>query len=238
MHTGTLGSEAGQIRGDAVMTTQDRLNIAIIDANPLLADGIAALLRQDSSISARTVFLGAEPGETPGGYDVIIIDPAQLETTPAAIVDNLRGRGGAMVAYCSSLSDSLARDCIAAGFHGVLPKTVSFDVLKIALATTARGGIFIDAAFATAIAPRVGAEDPPQPPAQDARLSQRELFVLKSVAHGKSMKEIGQELALSAKTVETYKARGSSKLNLSGRRQIVEFAIAQGWVDGTLLSAG
>jgi len=57
------------------------------------------------------------------------------------------------------------------------------------------------------------------------------LFVLKSVAHGKSMKEIGKELALSYKTVETYKARGISKLKLSGRRQIVEFAIAQGWVE-------
>jgi DNA-binding NarL/FixJ family response regulator len=52
------------------------------------------------------------------------------------------------------------------------------------------------------------------------------------------MKEIGKELDLSSKTVETYKARGSSKLNLTGRRQIVEFAIARGWVDSTRLTAG
>ncbi|MDZ4086241.1 MAG: response regulator transcription factor [Tabrizicola sp.] len=217
----------------------DRLSIAIIDANPLLADGIAALLTQDDSFAARTVFLGSKPGEAaPGGFDVIIIDPAQVDVTPAQLSRELRGRGGAMVAYCSSLSESLAHDCIVAGFHGVLPKTVSFDVLKIALATTARGGIFIDKAFAAAIAPRPGAEDPPAPPVQDRRLSEREMFVLKSVAHGKSLKEIGRELDLSSKTIETYKARGTSKLNLSGRRQIVEFAIAQGWVDGTSLTAG
>lgn len=217
----------------------DRLSIAIIDANPLLADGIAALLTQDASFAARTVFLAPRPGETaPGGFDVIIIDPAQVDATPAQLARELRGRGGAMVAYCSSLSESLAHDCIVAGFHGVLPKTVSFDVLKIALATTARGGIFIDKAFAAAIAPRPGAEDPPTPPVQDRRLSEREMFVLKSVAHGKSLKEIGRELDLSSKTIETYKARGTSKLNLSGRRQIVEFAIAQGWVDGSSLIAG
>lgn len=221
------------------MNAPDRLSIAIIDANPLLADGIAALLRQEPDFSARTVFLGPRPDEgLSEGYDVIIIDPAQTATTPAELARDLRGRGGAVVAYCSSLCERLAHDCIVAGFHGVLPKTVSFDVLKIALATTARGGIFIDAAFAAAIAPRAGAEDPPLPAAQDVRLSERELFVLKSVAHGKSMKEIGRELDLSSKTIETYKARGSSKLNLSGRRQIVEFAIAQGWVEGVRLTAG
>ncbi|MES2550590.1 MAG: response regulator transcription factor [Pseudomonadota bacterium] len=221
------------------MNAPDRLSIAIIDANPLLADGIAALLTQDASFAARTVFLGSNAEETaPGGFDVIIIDPAQVDVAPAELARELSGRGTAMVAYCSSLSESLARDCILAGFHGVLPKTVSFDVLKIALATTARGGIFIDKAFAAVIAPRLGAEDPSPAPVQDRRLSERELFVLKSVAHGKSLKEIGRELDLSSKTIETYKARGTSKLNLSGRRQIVEFAIAQGWVDGPLLTAG
>ena len=78
----------------------------------------------------------------------------------------------------------------------------------------------------------------PPAPVQEACLSARELFVLKSVAHGKSMKEIGKELDLSCKTIETYKARGSSKLNLSGRRQIVEFAIAQGWVDSPRVPPG
>ncbi len=37
---------------------------------------------------------------------------------------------------------------------------------------------------------------------------------------------------------ENVEARGTSKLNLSGRRQIVEFAIAQGWVDAARLAIG
>lgn len=221
------------------MSAPDRLSIAIIDANPLLADGIAALLTRDASFHARTIFLPQADDAAQDLFDVVIIDPAQMQATPAELVQTLRGRGRALVAYCSSLSERLAHECIMAGFRGVLPKTVSFDVLKIALASTARGGIFIDAAFAAAIVPGPGTEDPPQKaPVQEVRLSERELFVLKSVAHGKSMKEIGRELDLSSKTVETYKARGSSKLNLSGRRQIVEFAIAQGWVEGARLTAG
>ncbi len=212
------------------------LSVAVIDGNPLLADGISALLAQDAGFVARAVAL---VGGTDGAaiFDVILIDPAQFVIPAQELARDLGGFGAALVAYSGGLSTDLARECIAAGFRGVLPKTVSFEVLKAALATTAQGGIFIDAAFSAAIAQKLGAEDPPKP-AQDACLSERELFVLKSVAHGKTMKEIGKELALSSKTVETYKARGSSKLNLTGRRQIVEFAIAQGWVESSRADIG
>jgi DNA-binding NarL/FixJ family response regulator len=226
------------------MTLSDlRLSVAIIDANPLLADGISALLLQEPQFVARTVFLGSEicPDSdevSAARFDVIIIDPAQFDAKPSSLVRHLSPRAAAMIAYSSSSSESLARTCIEAGFRGVLPKTVSFDVLKIALATTAQGGIFIDAIYASVIMPRPAAEEGNSASDQNVRLSERELFVLKSVAHGKSMKEIGKELDLSSKTVETYKARGSSKLNLSGRRQIVEFAIAQGWVATTNPTVG
>ena len=208
------------------------LTIGIIDTNPLLATGISALMRQDGEFSPKISYLGrtVETASVTSRFDVVLVDPAQINETPVALVRMLTDSADAIVAYCSSASNTVARSCISAGFRGVLPKTVSFEVLKIALATVASGGIFIDAAFAAAIAPDSGAEDPPEP-IREMRLSERELFVLKSVAHGKSLKEIGRELDLSCKTVETYKARGTSKLNLSGRRQIVEFAIAQGWVE-------
>jgi two-component system, NarL family, nitrate/nitrite response regulator NarL len=229
---------------EAAMTSSDlRLNIAVIDANPLLAGGISALLTQDSSFAARAVVMDQAfidrnlDAAIQTEFDAIIIDPAQTDVSPEVLARDLGSSGALLVAYSSSLSIDLARACILAGFRGVLPKTVSIEVLKAALATTAQGGIFIDASFSAAIAQQPRAEDPPKP-AQDACLSERELFVLKSVAHGKSMKEIGKELDLSSKTIETYKARGSSKLNLTGRRQIVEFAIAQGWVASPVASAG
>ena len=214
------------------------LSVGIIDTNPLLADGIAALLLQDPGLVARAAFLGPFAGTLDEGtFDVILLDPAQSGASPGEVMLRLRSRTSAVVGYSSKGCEKLARACIAAGFRGILPKTVPFEILKIALATTAQGGIFIDAAFAAAITPESGVEDPPTP-AHDACLSARELSVLKSVALGKSLKEIGKELDLSSKTIETYKARGTSKLNLSGRRQIVEFAIAQGWVDAARLAIG
>lgn len=217
---------------------EHRISVGIIDSNPLLADGIAALLQQEAGLDFQAEFLGpfAEALDE-GRFDVILLDPAQAPGSPLETMASLQIRSSAIVGYSSTICERLARACIAAGFRGILPKTVPFETLKVALATTAQGGIFIDAAFAAAITPDSGVEDPPVV-AEDACLSARELFVLKSVALGKSMKEIGKELDLSSKTIETYKARGTSKLNLTGRRQIVEFAIAQGWVDAARLTVG
>lgn len=217
-------------RGPIMKLTDRGLTVGIIDTNPLLAGGIAALLLQDPGLVSRARFLGPfADNMDEERFDVILLDPAEVGPSPAEAVARLRARTTALVGYSSATCEKLARACIAAGFRAILPKTVPFETLKIALATTGQGGIFIDAAFAAALTPDSGVEEP-QIPAHDAGLSTRELFVLKSVALGKSTKEIGKELDLSSKTIETYKARGTSKLNLSGRRQIVEFAIAHGWV--------
>lgn len=62
---------------------------------------------------------------------------------------------------------------------------------------------------------------------QDANkvLSDREFQILRMLATGKSPTEIGKELALSIKTVSTYRARIISKLQLRNTAEIIRYAI-------------
>ena len=60
-------------------------------------------------------------------------------------------------------------------------------------------------------------------------LTEREQYVLRLIAFGKTNKEIALQLGVGVKTVETFKARACSKLELRTRAQIVRFAVAQGW---------
>ncbi len=60
-------------------------------------------------------------------------------------------------------------------------------------------------------------------------LSQREEMVLKLFAFGFTTKEIASELKVSGKTVETYKARASDKLDLKSRVSIVKYGYSSGW---------
>ena len=62
-------------------------------------------------------------------------------------------------------------------------------------------------------------------------LTEREAAVLRLIASGYSNKEIAAQLSLSVKTVEAHKANAMRKLDLTGRIDIVKYAILQGWLD-------
>ncbi len=57
-------------------------------------------------------------------------------------------------------------------------------------------------------------------------LSEREQEALRLVALGYTSREIAEQLSLSIKTVETYRARGMDKLHLRSRAALVRFALA------------
>lgn len=213
-----------------MLPAHPRLRIAILDRNPCLAGGLAALLSAEDGFDARAVEVDGklDPQGEAGAADVVVIDPGEFSLTPQAIVPRLRELFGdaRLMGYAASDSPGLARACLAHGFRAFLSKTASFEALKAALGAVRSGALFLDPRYAEAIISTPSA----MPPAPSRGLTEREAYVLKSVARGKSLKEIGYELALSSKTVETYKARGTSKLNISGRREIVEYAIRSGWV--------
>ena len=68
----------------------------------------------------------------------------------------------------------------------------------------------------------------PLPPTCD--LSEREAEVVRQIALGYSNKEIAARLAVSVKTVETYKTRAMKKLKLSSRVDLVRYAVQRGWL--------
>jgi DNA-binding CsgD family transcriptional regulator len=62
-------------------------------------------------------------------------------------------------------------------------------------------------------------------------LSDRELQVLKLIAEGNTGREIGEQLHLSVKTVDTYRARLLEKLGLQTTADLIRFAIRSGVIE-------
>ena len=62
-------------------------------------------------------------------------------------------------------------------------------------------------------------------------LSPREQEVLHLYARGFSLKEIGEQLCLSVKTVDTYKSRIMEKLSISKKSELIAYAISQGLLE-------
>jgi DNA-binding CsgD family transcriptional regulator len=69
-------------------------------------------------------------------------------------------------------------------------------------------------------------------------LSDRERDVLRLVAGGHSSRAIGHMLSISAKTVETYKQRVRTKLELSHRSDYVRTALSLGLLGGPSVGDG
>jgi DNA-binding NarL/FixJ family response regulator len=62
------------------------------------------------------------------------------------------------------------------------------------------------------------------------RLSVRERQIVQMVVRGRSSAEIGEQLHLSPKTVDTYRSRLMAKLGVSDVPALVRLAIRAGWV--------
>ena len=210
---------------------QSIVRIAIFDMNPILSQGVASLLSQTSGYDVRPLIISDPVNiSLPNSFspDIVLIDPAQTQLSPTELMTRLSGPGDpvAVLGYVSALDAKVLKTCLSAGFRGFLPKTATLNVLQSAIEAVISGGLYFDPSAARLLVHR-----PTEQRLQSEDiLSAREKDVLKSVALGMSMKEIGSAMALSAKTIETYKARASSKLNLQTRHDIVNFAIRKGWV--------
>jgi two-component system response regulator NreC len=114
----------------------------------------------------------------------------------------------------------------AAGY--VLKSTVDTELLD-AIRTVAGGGAFLYPSATRLLLEDYVAHLNSGANADDyAGLSEREHEVLKLIALGYTAVQVGEKLALSAKTVETYRARIMEKLNLSSRPDLVQYALKRG----------
>ena len=68
-------------------------------------------------------------------------------------------------------------------------------------------------------------------PGDRARLSRRELDVVRLVVEGRSNDEIGGALAIGAKTVETHLARLFERFGIASRTELATRALREGWLE-------
>lgn len=115
----------------------------------------------------------------------------------------------------------------AGGYGYVLKQAVDTDLFE-AIRTVARGEVFLYPAATTLLLSRYLEQKHDTEGEPEDGLSEREREVLVLTAEGYSSQEIGDRLALSAKTVETYRTRLMRKLNMHHRADLVQYALRSG----------
>ncbi len=129
--------------------------------------------------------------------------------------------------------DAYLQELLRAGAAGYVLKQSPAAELLQAVRAVAAGGQYLDSTLTARVtAGFVGRKSKGlnQP---GAALTERESEVLRLIASGYSNKEIAVQLDLSVKTVEVHKANSMRKLGLTGRIDIVRYAILQDWLHDT-----
>ena len=122
------------------------------------------------------------------------------------------------------------RSAIAMGASGYVNKSAADTELISAIRAVARGRVFIDVGDAATLESILAPKAPKTGRTPVDTLSDREREVLRQVARGYTNQQIADELCLSVKTVESYRARLMKKLGLKERSDLVRLAIDLGLV--------
>lgn len=146
------------------------------------------------------------------------------------LIETLRRRGErvrTIVTTTSSQAQDVAR-AVRAGVEGYLLKTAPSRQLLEAIDEVLAGRRHYQGQVAELAIAALSSPDEQQ---QLASLSTRERQVVAMVARGMSSAEVGRDLCLSPKTVDSYRSRLMSKLGVSDLAGLVRFAIRHRLVD-------
>jgi DNA-binding NarL/FixJ family response regulator len=212
------------------------LNVLLVDDHPLLLEGLRLLINAQPDMKvvgeADCGPVAIEVAEQVKP-DVVVMDVSMPKGGGVRAVQKFRETYPSMRVLILTRHDEAVylQQLLQAGISGYVVKRAASKDLVTAIRTVADGGVYVDPSIAHRVVAGFIGRSASQRLTQNVRLSERETEVLRQTAWGYSNKEIAHSLHLSVKTVETYKARVMTKLNLNSRTDIVRFAVNQGWMD-------
>ncbi len=163
-------------------------------------------------------------------WDIAITDIALPGRSGLVLLGELRTLRPQMpVLVVSVLSeDEIALRVLKSGAAGFLHKDTSGETLLQATRRILAGGKYVSPALAEKLAQHMAA---PPIEAPHKKLSNREYLVMTMLAAGKTLTEIGKNLALSIKTISTYRSRILNKMQLGNNSELTRYALKHGLVD-------
>ena len=205
----------------------------ITDDHPIVRRGVRELLEEEQLCSEICeVRTGEEALEAVRRHpwDLMILDIALPDKHGLEVLKETKLLQPSLPVLMLSLypEKEFAMRAIKAGASGYLTKQSAPSELLAAVLRVLQGGRYITAALAEQMASVIetGADG-----SLHARLSDRELQVLRLLGQGKSVSVIAEELRLSVKTISTYRARILEKLSCESTGELIRYAIEARLID-------
>lgn len=218
----------------------DRIRLLVVDDHPVVRAGLRTLLGAQADMEV--------VGEAEDGRAAV---EHALELRPDVVVMDItmKGMGGLeatreiterlpetkVLILTMHENEEYLRQMLEVGATGYVLKQAVDTELAVAIRAVQRGEVFLYSSFARVLLGDLGQSEEGKGGRSELdsyeRLSQREREVLRLVALGHTNQQIADQLYLSIKTVETYRARVMDKLNIKSRAALVRYALQRGLLD-------
>jgi two-component system response regulator NreC len=206
------------------------IRILLADDHTLVREGLRALLARETDLK-----IVAEAGDGREALqrarearpDVAALDLSMPLLNGLEAARQMAGweRGPRPILLTVHAEDEYILEALRAGIRGyVLKKQAGADLVR-AIREVAAGGVYLSPSISATLVEAVrdvGSK------AGEPALSPREREVLQLVAEGKTTKEIGTILGVSAKTADAHRTRLMQKLKIHDTASLTRYAIRQG----------
>ena len=208
--------------------------IMIVDDHPLMRKGLVLSLSAESDVEVCAQASSAEEAMTlveSENPDLAIVDISLPGMSGLELVKHLHAiRPELYTLVVSRHDESLyAERAIRAGARGYIMKHEAGDVLMKAVRRVLSGGIYVSDEINEKLLQGLASGHTMTQQSPLEILSDRELEVFELIGKGVGTREISERLHLSVKTVESYRARIKTKLNLSTASELMQHAVQ--WVE-------
>jgi DNA-binding NarL/FixJ family response regulator len=207
--------------------------ILVADDHPLLRNGLKQILTQEPDLTvageaedSEQVMASVERGE----WDLVILDITMPGRSGLDVLRDIRRMRPELPVLVLSMhaEDQFAVRAIKAGANGYVSKDNAPTEVVRAVRKILSGKKYVSPTLAEILANALSSDI--QRPLHET-LSDREFQVLRQLASGKTVSQIAAEIALSVKTVSTYRARLLEKMNLRNNAELTRYAIQHGLVE-------
>lgn len=203
------------------------VRVLIGDDHAIVRQGLKQILADEN---ANFVCGEAENGQmvldkiNKESWDVIILDISMPGISGIEILKEIKKVKSKLPVLVLTMhsEDQFALRAIKAGASGYLTKDSAPEELVKAIKKVLSGGKYVNQQLAEILASDIE-RDSDRPPHDT--LSDREYQVMRLIASGKTSKQIADELALSIKTISTYRARLLEKMKMKTNAELTHYAI-------------
>jgi len=226
-----MGSEKKQA---VKKSTAKKKRVYLVDDHPIVRQGLIKLIEQEEGLE-----VCGEAGSVSEALaaireldpDVILVDISLEDSNGLELIKLIDDLGLQIPMLVLSMHDEslYAEHALRAGASGYVMKQAASNTLIQAIEKVMEGEIYVSKNMSSQMLKMAFKSGGEEARTGAERLSLRELEVFELIGRGNSTREIAEQLNLSVKTIETYRAHIKEKLHLRSGTELMQRAIH--WVE-------